>query len=151
MFLKYLLILTMTIGIPVTAMAAGSSSSSYQPSSFATAEKAVKAGKYKRAVKLFNKEVKRDATNADAWNYLGFSNRKLQNYDASLVAYKKALAINPKHLGANEYLGELYLQTDKVAKAKTQLAALGQICGSGCEELNDLKQAIAVYEANHGS
>jgi tetratricopeptide (TPR) repeat protein len=153
MFLKYLLILTMTMtmGISTTAMAAGSSSSSSSPSSYATAEKAVKAGNYKKAVKLLNKEVKRDANNADAWNYLGYSNRKLKNYDASLAAYKKALAIDPKHRGANEYLGELYLQTDKVAKAKTQLATLGKICKSDCEEYDDLKQAIAVYEANHGS
>jgi len=155
MFLKYLLILTMMMGISTTAMAAGSSSSSSSPStsqsSYAAAEKAVKAGKYKKAVKLLNKEVKRDAHNADAWNYLGFSNRKLKKYDASLAAYKKALAIDPKHRGANEYLGELYLQTDKVAKAKTQLATLKKICKSHCEEYDDLKQAIAVYEANHGS
>jgi tetratricopeptide (TPR) repeat protein len=154
MFLKYLLILAMTVGVPTTVMAAGSSSSSSSTSnasSYATAEKAVKAGKYKKAVKLLNKEVKRDANNADAWNYLGFSNRKLKKYDASLAAYKKALAINPKHRGANEYLGELYLQTDKVANAKTQLATLKKICRSGCEEYDDLKQAIAVYEVNHGS
>lgn len=151
MFLKYLLILMMTTGVSTIAMAAGSSSSSSSPSSYATAEKAVKSGDYKKAAKLLNKEVKRDANNADAWNYLGFSNRKLKNYDASLAAYKKALTIDPKHRGANEYLGELYLQTDKVAKAKTQLATLGKICNSSCEEFDDLKQAIAVYEANHGS
>lgn len=151
MFIKYLLIFTMATGFATTAMAAGSSSSSSSPSKFSTAEKAVKAGKYANAIKLLKKVVKKDARNADAWNYLGFSNRKLEKYDASLVAYKNALAINPKHRGANEYLGELYLQTDKLAKAKTQLKTLGKICTSGCEELDDLKQAIATYEANHGS
>jgi tetratricopeptide (TPR) repeat protein len=151
MFIKFVFILALTTGFAATAMAAGSSSSSSSPTKFSTAEKAVKDGKYANAIKLLKKVVKQDAQNADAWNYLGFSNRKLEKYDASLIAYKNALAINPKHRGANEYLGELYLQTDKLVKAKTQLETLGKICASGCEEYDDLKQAIAAYEANNGS
>jgi len=151
MFIKYVVVLAVTTSFSTAAIAAGSSSSSSKQSSFTIAENAVKAGNYKRAIRLFEKEVKQNAQNADAWNYLGFSNRKLKHFDASLAAYNKALAINPGHRGANEYLGELYLQTGKLTNAKNQLKTLGRICTFGCEEYDDLKQAIAVYEANHSS
>jgi len=58
------------------------------------------------------------------------------------------LAIDPEHRGANEYLGELYLQTNDLAKAKERLNKLDDICYFGCEEFDDLKSAIAAYENN---
>ncbi len=85
--------------------------------------------------------------NADAWNFIGFSHRKLKNFDRALPAYKQALAIDPKHRGANEYLGELYLQIGDLAKAKKRLEKLDDICSFGCEEYNDLKAAIEAYES----
>ena len=83
---------------------------------------------------------------ADAWNYLGLSNRKLKKFDKALNAYQKALAIDPNHRGANEYLGELYLQTNDLANARKRLIKLDDICTFGCEEYDDLKDAIAAYE-----
>jgi len=140
----------MSFVLASTAMAAGSSSSSTQPrdSYYDQGVKAVKSANYKKAVKLFNKVVAIEPTDADAWNYLGFSNRKLKNFDLALSAYQKALAIDPKHRGANEYLGELYLQTDDLAKAKERLKKLDDICTFGCEEFDDLKAAITAYENN---
>jgi tetratricopeptide (TPR) repeat protein len=85
-------------------------------------------------------------SNADAWNYLGFSNRKLKKFDLALSAYQKALAIDPNHRGANEYLGELYLQTDNLEKARERLKKLDDICYFGCDEFDDLKAAIIAYE-----
>lgn len=83
--------------------------------------------------------------NADVNNLLGYSNRKLGKLDVSLKYYQKALKISPKHRGANEYLGELYLLMKQPAKAKAQLAALSKICGTSCEEYLDLKKAIGAY------
>jgi tetratricopeptide (TPR) repeat protein len=107
---------------------------------------AVEAANYKKARKYFSKSVAGEPGNADAWNYLGFSNRKLKDFDQALNAYQKALAINPDHLGANEYLGELYLQTGDLENARERLNKLDDICPSGCEELDDLKAAILSYE-----
>lgn len=150
MLIKYVTAVVMSFVLASTAMAAGSSSSSTQPkdSYYDQGVKAVKSANYKKAVKLFNKVVATKPTDADAWNYLGFSNRKLKKFDQALSAYQKALAIDPKHRGANEYLGELYLQTDDLAKAKERLKKLDDICTFGCEEYNDLKAAITAYENN---
>lgn len=105
-------------------------------------KKAAMSGKYGDALASLNKVVERDPKNADAWNYIGFSDRKLGKYDESLAAYQKALAINPEHKGAIEYLGELYLQTGKLDMAKEQLAKLDRICTFGCDEYTALKKAI---------
>ena len=150
MLIKYVMAVVMSFVLASTAMAAGSSSSSTQPkdSYYDQGVKAVKSANYKKAVKLFNKVVATKPTDADAWNYLGFSNRKLKKFDLALSSYQRALAIDPKHRGANEYLGELYLQTDDLAKAKERLNKLDDICTFGCEEFDDLKAAITAYESN---
>ncbi len=148
MMIRYLLAFVLSVGLASAAMAAGSTSSS-KPSKLQVAEKAVKAGNYDRAIELLQKVVAKDPQNADAWNYLGFSQRKLKKFDQALGAYQKALAIDPEHLGANEYLGELYLQTGDLAKAKERLKKLDDVCFFGCEEFDDLKQAIKAYEVSH--
>lgn len=149
MLVKYLMAIVMSFVMVSTAMAAGSSSSSTQRKAgdYENGVKAVKAANYEKAIMLFNKVVAAKPSNADAWNYLGFSNRKLKNFDLALSAYQQALTIDPKHRGANEYLGELYLQTDNLAKARERLEKLDNICYFGCEEFDDLKAAIIAYES----
>ena len=148
MLIKYLMAGVMSISLVSVAMAAGSSSSSTQSSAgyYEQGVKAVKSANYKKAVKLLNKAVATKPADADAWNYLGFSNRKLKKFDLALSAYQKALAIDPKHRGANEYLGELYLQMDDLPRARERLEKLDDICFFSCEEYDDLKAAIAAYE-----
>lgn len=97
---------------------------------------------YQGALDLLNQVVVRDPKNANAWNYIGFSDRMLGRYDESLAAYEKALAIEPDHIGANEYLGELYVQTGHPEKARQQLAVLDRLCGENCDEYKELKGAI---------
>lgn len=109
---------------------------------YAAADEAFKAGKYAVAIPLLEKVVARDPKNADAWNRLGFSNRKLGKYPVALADYEKALSIDPDHLGANEYLGELYLETGDMPKAEERLAKLDRLCTFGCEEYRTLKAAI---------
>ncbi len=60
--------------------------------------------------------------------------------------YDQALTIDPKHKGANEYLGELYLKLGQLEKAEAQLARLDDICTFGCEEYDELKAAIETYK-----
>lgn len=132
-------------------LAAGSSGSSNFTSpkdNYSLAVKEVKAGNYRRALRLLNKVIDKSSNNADAWNYIGFSHRKLKNYGSSLQAYEKALAINPNHLGANEYLGELYLQTGKPEKAVSRLQKLHDLCGSDCAEYRDLDAAIKAHSSS---
>jgi hypothetical protein len=82
------------------------------------------------------------ANNADVNNLLGFSSRKLKLYKQAGVYYTKALRIDPKHLGALEYQGELFVETKKIPNAKKNLAKLKSLCGVTCEEYLDLKKAI---------
>ena len=87
--------------------------------------------------------VKASPTSADAFNLLGYSYRNAGNYDRAGQAYTKALKLNPKHLGALEYQGVLFLKLKQVDKAKANLALIKTICGNTtCEEYTDLAKEI---------
>ena len=118
---------------------------------YGEAVKLVKAGNYAGAVPLLETTVSDDPTNADALNYLGYSHRHLGDRDQALSYYQKALSLEPKHLGANEYLGELHLLMGNVSKAEERLAVLDKACFFGCEEYSELKEKIADYKAKNGS
>ncbi len=120
-------------------------------SDYQLGKKAVEANDYPRAIDHMTKVVAIAPNNADALNYLGYSHRKLGQFDESLVWYQKALAANPNHLGANEYLGELYLQMGDLPKAEEQLKKLDDQCFFGCKEYDHLKEAIAEYKASQAS
>ncbi len=144
------LAIVLALGLASSAFAAGSSSPSRKPAppdNYDLAVKAVKANDFERAIGLLQKVVKKKPGDADAWNWLGFSYRKLKKFDQALPAYRKALTIDPDHRGANEYLGELYLQTGDLAKAKQRLKKLDKVCTFGCKEYDDLKAAIKAHEA----
>ena len=80
--------------------------------------------------------------NADINNLLGYSARNLKQYKSAATYYVKALKIDPNHLGALEYQGELFMLTKKTSDAKKNLAKLKGLCGVNCEEYLDLKKAI---------
>jgi len=80
---------------------------------------------------------------ADVYNLMGFSLRKSGDYKQAYTFYRKALDFNPEHKGALEYLGELYVETGQVDKARENVVLLTKLCPSGCEELADLEKAIA--------
>jgi Flp pilus assembly protein TadD len=96
-------------------------------------------------VSSFNKVVAKNPKNADAYNYLGYSNRWMGKYDEAFAAYGKALALDPNHKGALEYSGIAYLKTNQKAQADAQLAKLQAICAT-CEETRDLAKAVAEYK-----
>lgn len=114
---------------------------------YTKAAKAVKGKDYRGAVRLLMRELAESPRNADAFNLLGYSHRKLGDLDLALEFYLKALAINPEHRGAHEYIGETYLEKHDLANAKAHLARLDDICWLPCAQYTDLKEAIRRYEA----
>ena len=108
----------------------------------------VSNGNYQLAIKYLLKAAKTSPDNPDVYNLLGFTHRKLDKLEESFMYYNKALKLNPRHLGANEYIGELYLKTNNLKKAKEHLKILDDICFFGCDEYEDLKISIGKYEKN---
>ncbi len=110
------------------------------------AEKAIKAQKWDEAIESLNRAATRDEKNPDIYNYLGYAERHRGNMDAAFKNYDKALALNPRHRGAREYLGEAYLMTGNLPKAEEQLAALDKICFFSCMEFRELRAKIAEFK-----
>ena len=100
-------------------------------------EKAKK--RYAKAQKLLLKSNSEKPNKADTLNYLGFTTRKLGDYENGEKYYLQGLAIEPNHIGINEYLGELYVATNRLDLAKERLKIL-ENCN--CEEFTELKQII---------
>jgi len=116
------------------------------------AEKHIDNQSYDKSLKLLKKLTKREdlgTKRADIYNLLGFSYRKLENpdLDKSFAAYMMAIELDPSHLGAHEYLGELYLMRDQKDKALFMLEKIEQLAGSNTEEYKDLKNAIDEYQS----
>ena len=124
----------------------GTSSTPVDPS-FAQAKVAIEARNYAAALPLLQQVVARDPRNADAYNLMGYATRKSGDANGSLRYYTTALQIDPKHLGAHEYIGEAYLMLDRPQEAEQQLARLDSLCLFGCAEYRVLKAAIANYKA----
>ena len=142
--------------LSTNSYSAGTSSgsdSSNTESDFTKAVKYVKAAKkyekkgktekankrYMKALKLLIKSNKSKPNKADTLNYLGFTTRKLGDFKAGEKYYLLGLQVDPKHVGINEYLGELYVVTNRIDLAKERLEIL-KSCN--CEEYQELKEII---------
>jgi tetratricopeptide (TPR) repeat protein len=95
------------------------------------------------------RDLAEDVQQADVYNLLGFTLRKTGDFKTSLTYYTKALEMQPDHKAAHEYLGELYVETGNIVKAKEQLAVLAKLCPNGCEERDDLQKAISAKSASN--
>ena len=158
--MKRVTILLITLFLSTSLMAAGSDSSSSSSGSenskeslYDDAVKLVKrAGKlekkdktekakklYTQAFKKLEKAYKSDKKNPDILNYMGFTTRKVGNFDQAEKFYLEGLKIKPNHNGINEYLGELYVQTNQIDKANERLAVLKNC---NCDEYNELELII---------
>ena len=103
-------------------------------------DKVEKAKKlYLKAYDKFEKAYAKDKKNADILNYLGYTLRKTGDFEKAETYYLKGLELDAKHLGINEYLGELYVQTNRIELARERLEVLK---GCKCEEFEELKELI---------
>ncbi len=103
-------------------------------------EKNDKAKKiYSQAFKKLEKAYSSDKKNPDILNYMGYTSRKIGNFDQAEKFYLTGLSIKPNHNGINEYLGELYVQTNQIDKAKERLDVLKDC---NCDEFKELELII---------
>jgi len=116
-----------------------------QDPDYIAAVRAVEGKDVERAIVLLTSVAARNSRQADAENRLGYSHRKLGNSPQASEHYKKALAIEPNHQGAHEYIGEAYLETNDLGMAQKHLKNLGSICAYNCEAYRDLNAAIKAY------
>lgn len=105
----------------------------------------IDAGQYQDAVVILQSLGKSD--DPRVLNYLGFTHRKLGKFDEAITFYEKALKVEPHFAAAHEYLGEAYVDSGKLDKAKAQLAKIKSICGTGCSEYSKLETAIKAHKA----
>jgi len=157
MTMKNLLVIVFTLLLSSSLMAAGSDSSSGSSSDkeslYEDAVKLVKrAGKlekkdktdkakklYSQAFNKLEKAYKSDKKNPDILNYMGFTTRKTGNFEKAEKFYLEGLSLKPNHNGINEYLGELYVQTNRIDKANERLEVL-KSCN--CKEYSELELII---------
>jgi len=116
---------------------------------FKQAKKYDNKGKVDKAKKRFNDAIKffilsndESPNNLITLNYLGYSFKKVGDFAMAEIYYEQGLQIKPLHVGINEYLGELYIETNRIAKAKERLKVL-ESCN--CEEFKKLKNLISKY------
>ncbi|MEY4342283.1 MAG: hypothetical protein RL736_73 [Pseudomonadota bacterium] len=112
---------------------------------YAEAKTLVKKKEFDKAVIMLEELLKdsKNSSNPDVLNDYAYSLRNLKQYDKAEKFYLDALKIKPSHVGANEYLGELYLITKRPEEAKKRLEVL-KTCN--CEEYKELKEKIAKYK-----
>jgi tetratricopeptide (TPR) repeat protein len=121
----------------------------HKSSEYKQGVQAIKAKDFGAGIEWMTKAIAADPKDADAYNYLGFSQRKLGRIDEALQSYTHALELDPDHRGAHEYLGEAYLEMNQLAEAQKHLAVLDKLCWLPCEQFSDLKKAIETYEKTH--
>ena len=150
---KIILSFLVSLTIITNSLAAGSSNGGDTKSKYDQAVKFIEAAKknekkgkkdkaqsnYEKALKLLVKSNKEKPNKADTLNYLGFTSRKLGDFENGEKYYLEGLAIDPNHIGINEYLGELYVATNRHNLAVERLEVLK---GCNCEEYEELKAII---------
>jgi Flp pilus assembly protein TadD len=142
------LLVSLLVGasLPSPALAVDTISSTDAPDLTAVRAK-IKAKDFKAALAELTPMLETHQ-HADVYNLMGFSLRKTGDTKQAYTFYRKALDFNPEHKGALEYLGELYVETGQIAKARENVALLKKLCPGGCEELEDLERAVATAKAN---
>ena len=148
-FIFALFLITENVNAAGSSTSSGDNKSEYNQAVklIKSAKKNEKKGKkdkaelnYEKALKLLIKSNKKKPNKADTLNYLGFTTRKLGDYETAEKYYLQGLALKPDHKGINEYLGELYVATNRHNLAIERLEVLK---GCNCEEYEDLQAIIA--------
>ena len=117
-------------------------------SDHAAGRKAIEARDWTGAIKSLTSAAQRDSRNPDIQNLLGYAYRNSGQLEPAMKHYQRALQLDPRHLGAHEYIGEAYLMANNPAKAEEHLAALKRYCPSAaCDPYEDLRKKIETYRA----
>ena len=147
--LKYIIIFCLFLN--QSAFAAGTAdsndTSSYE-GNYKLGLELIKKEKYKSAIGKFKSLINKNSDNytqADIYNYLGYTHRKLKDYDAAETYYLKSLKLDSNHIGALEYIGELYLETNRIEGAKNSLQKLKSVAGESSDEYLELSFLINNY------
>lgn len=137
---------------PVSAMGTGGSdAAAINAETLARIQSAkddIELGWYADAIQTLQSVIEQDNQNADAYNLLGFASRKLGRLEDAAQYYTTSLELEPDHLGALEYQGELFLILDQLENANANLARLLELCGASCHEYLDLKGDIASHQGS---
>lgn len=131
-------LLALTIAAPAHAAGTGIDASK----ELQAAQASIDAEDFPSALARLGALVAEEPRNADALNLLGYASRQSGDLDAAARYYDATLSINPDHLGALEYQGEMFLIQGNIAAAEANLAKLSALC-TDCEELLDLTEALA--------
>jgi tetratricopeptide (TPR) repeat protein len=99
-----------------------------------------KDGRYEEALAML--DTVKDQNTAEVLNYRGYATRKLGRTDEGISYYLKSVQLDPQYAKVREYLGEAYVIKGQIDLAKDQLTTIKSICGTGCEEYQDLNAAI---------
>jgi Flp pilus assembly protein TadD len=99
-----------------------------------------KAGRYEEALAML--DTVKDQNTAEVLNYRGYATRKLGRTDEGISYYLQSVKLDPQYAKVREYLGEAYIVKGRVDLAQDQLSTIKTICGTGCEEYQDLNAAI---------
>ena len=144
--MKRILIVIASLALSL-AFAAGSSSSEETSASYDSAKALVDSQDFEAAVSELETLIAEDDSNPDLYNLLAYSLRNLGNYETALTHYETALELDPTHVGAHEYLGELYLKLGDIEMAEAQLETLSTIetCAGECDEYATLSEAIEAF------
>ena len=152
--IAWMFVVILLLPVPVLAAGGGGGgggdAAKAKDPAYAAAVQAIDAKDFARAITLLDVVVQRTPDDADAWNQLAYATRKSGDPAKSIPLYQKALALDPRHTGAHEYIGEAYLALGDLAKAKEHLARLNRLCLFSCEEYRDLKKAVQAYEKSNG-
>ena len=150
LFLPAAALVAVCLALPQPSLAAGSDDDKAPQSEYSLAKQAMDDGDYNAAINKFARLHEAEPNDADVLNMLGYGYRKIGNFDQARGYYLQALAIDPNHRGANEYLGELYLETGQLNMAEERLSVLDKDCWLGCDEYTELKESIAKYKVEKG-
>ena len=157
---KILLIVVFCLTLVGPSFAAGTASDNDQKTNYDKGASLIKKAKkleskgkiekankrYEKALEYLLKSNEKNPNQPDTLNYLGFALRKLGNFEEAEKYYLEGLSIKPDHHGINEYLGELYIQTNRIELAKERLEVL-ENCN--CKEYNELKEVIENNYSNY--
>ncbi len=148
--MKKTICLAMLLILPAVSRADDTPTNPNPPDSVKAARDLIAKRDYRGAIPRLHEAAQRQPQDADIQNLLGFSYRKTGDLDKAFRHYNEALRLDPRHLGAHEYIGEAYVMKRDLGKAEEHLRQLEKLCGTGCEEYRDLAKSIAAARAGKG-